>query len=346
MADTMRAVVKAKAGAGFEFRRVPLPPIGPHDVLVQVKASSICGTDLHIYRWDPWAQKRIRPPLVVGHETCGQIVEVGRDVAEVKVGDYISAESHVICGICDMCRTGRGHLCRNTHILGIDRDGCFAEYVAIPAVNAWANPPQMPPEIASLQENFGNAVHTAFTVDVRAKKVLVTGCGPVGLMTIAVAKAIGARAVYATDISPYRLKLALTLGADAVFNSRETDVVHAIKDSTEGEGVDVLLEMSGAPSALQEGFQLLKPGGEAALLGLPGRPLEFDFDNLIIFKGLRVYGVIGRRLWETWYQARGLLRAEAVDLSPVITHHFPLEDFEKAFELMATGQCGKVILRP
>ena len=346
MADTMRAVVKAKPSAGFEFRRVPIPKIGPHDVLVKVKASSICGTDLHIHRWDPWAEKRIQIPRVVGHETCGEIVEVGRDATEVKVGDYISAESHVICGLCDMCRTGRGHLCRNTHILGIDRDGCFAEYVAIPAINAWVNPPDMPIEIASLQENFGNAVHTAFTADVRAKKVLVTGCGPVGLMTISVAKAIGARAVYATDISPYRLKLALTMGADAAFNSRESNAVQAIRDLTESEGVDVLLEMSGAPSALREGFQLLKPGGEAALLGLPGRPFEFDFDNLIIFKGLTVYGVIGRRLWETWYQARGLLRAETVDLRPIVTHQFSLEEFERAFELMASGQCGKVVLLP
>lgn len=346
MTQTMRAVVKAKPTAGLELREVAVPKIGTHDVLVRVRAASICGTDLHIYRWDPWAQARIKTPVVVGHEACGEIVEIGRDVTEVRVGDYISAESHVICGICDMCRTGRGHLCRNTRILGIDRDGCFAEYVVIPAINAWQNPPDMPPEIASLQENFGNAVHTAFTVDVRAKKVLVTGCGPVGLMTVAVAKAIGARAVYATDISPYRLKLASKMGADGTFNSRESDVVQAIRDVTEGEGVDVLLEMSGAPSALREGFQLLKPGGEAALLGLPGRPLEFDFDNLLIFKGLAVYGVIGRRLWETWYQARGLMRAKALDLSPVVTHRFPLEDFEKAFELMISGQCGKVILLP
>lgn len=346
MTQTMCAVVKAKPSSGLELRNVPIPKVGPRDVLLRVKASSICGTDLHIYHWDPWAQARLQPPLVVGHETCGEVVEVGQDVTEVKAGDYVSAESHVVCGLCDMCRTGRGHLCRNTRILGIDRDGCFAEYVAIPVINAWLNPPDMPPEIASLQENFGNAVHTAFTADVRAKKVLVTGCGPVGLMTIAVARAIGARAVYATDISPYRLKLALKMGADAAFNSREGDVVQAIKDATEGEGVDVLLEMSGAPSALREGFQLLKPGGEAALLGLPGRPLEFDFDNLFIFKGLTVYGVIGRRLWETWYQARGLLRAKAVDLSPVVTHRFSLEDFEKAFELMTSGQCGKVILSP
>ena len=343
---TMRAVVKAEPGPGLTLQEVPVPTIGPRDVLVKVRAASICGTDLHIHRWDPWAQGRIRPPLVVGHEFCGEIVAVGRDVTEVSVGDYISAESHVICGICDMCRTGRGHLCRHTRILGVDRDGCFAEYVAIPAINAWPDPPDMPPEIASLQENFGNAVHTAFAADVRAKKVLVTGCGPVGLMAIAVAKAIGARAVYATDVSPYRLELAKKMGADAVFNARETDVVAALREATEGEEIDVLLEMSGAPSALREGFQLLKPGGEAALLGLHGQPIEFDFDNLIVFKGITVHGVIGRRLWETWYQARGLLRSGAVDLAPVVTHRFALEDYEKAFELMASGECGKVVLIP
>jgi threonine 3-dehydrogenase len=342
----MRAVVKATARPGLEIREVPMPEIGPHDVLVKVRAASICGTDLHIYRWDPWAEERIHPPLIVGHELCGEIVAVGRDVTEVSVGDYISAESHVTCGICDMCRTGKGHLCRHTQILGVDRDGCFAEYVAIPALNAWLDPPEMPPEIASLQENFGNAVHTAFTVDVRAKKVLVTGCGPVGLMTIAVAKAIGARSVYATDVSPYRLELARAMGADSVFNARETDVVAAIREAIEGEEVDVLLEMSGAPSALRDGFQVLKPGGEAALLGLHGRPVEFDLDDLVIFKGITVYGVIGRRLWETWYQARGLLRSNAVDLGPVVTHRFPLEEYERAFELMASGECGKVVLLP
>lgn len=344
----MRAVVKVEPGPGLTLQELPLPEIGPRDVLVKVKAASICGTDLHIWRWDPWARGRLRPPLVIGHEFCGEVVAVGRDVpdTEVRLGDYVSAESHVVCGLCDMCRTGKGHLCRNTRILGVDRDGCFAEYVAIPAINAWPDPPEMPPEIASLQENFGNAVHTAFTVDVRAKKVLVTGCGPVGLMAIAVVKALGARAVYATDISAYRLELAQEMGADAVFHARETNVVEAVREATEGEEVDVLLEMSGAPSALREGLELLKPGGEAALLGLHGRPIEFDVDNLVVFKGITVHGVIGRRLWETWYQARGLLRSGAVDLSPVVTHRFPLEEYERAFELMASGECGKVILIP
>jgi threonine 3-dehydrogenase len=346
MKTTMRAVVKAKPQPGLEFLDVQIPTIGRHDILVKVKAASICGTDLHIYRWDPWAQDRLHLPVGVGHEFSGEVVEIGTDVSLVKAGDTISAESHVICGHCDMCRTGRGHLCRNTKILGIDRDGGFAEYISIPEANAWIDPEDMPSEIAALQENFGNAVHTAFTADVRSKRVLVTGCGPVGVMTIAVAKAIGARAVYATDISPYRLQLATKMGADATFNVKEVNVVEAIRAVTEGEGVDVLLEMSGAPSALHDGFALLKPGGEAALLGLPGRPVEFDFDNLLIFKGIHVYGVIGRKIWETWFQARGLIRSKVVDLNPVITHRFPLEQYDKAFQLMISGNCGKVVLLP
>lgn len=344
MAETMRAVVKARPEPGLTLTQVPIPRPGPGEVLVRVKAASICGTDVHIYRWDPWAQGRIRPPLVIGHEFCGEVVEVGPGVHGLKIGDFISAESHVVCGRCDMCRTGNGHLCRNTKILGVDRDGAFAEYIVIPAENAWVNPPDMPLEVAVLLENFGNAVHTAMAVDVRARKVLVTGCGPVGLMSIAVARATGARMIIATDISPYRLELAKTMGADYVFNPNEVDVVEAIRDLV-GE-VDVLLEMSGAPSAIREGFTLLKPGGQAALLGLPPGPITFDLSNLVIFKGLQVHGIVGRRLWETWYEMRGLLNSGAVDLTPIVTHKFALEDFDQAFATMTGGRSGKVMLVP
>lgn len=342
----MRALVKDHPGPGLILRDRPVPSPRPDEVLIRVRAASICGTDLHIWHWDPWARQRLRPPVIVGHEVCGEIVEVGSAVTGIEIGTLVSLESHVVCGLCDMCRTGRGHLCRATQILGIDRDGGFAEYVAVPAINAWPDPPEMPVEVAALQENFGNAVHTAFSVDLRARKVLITGCGPVGLMAVAVAKAVGARAVYATDVSPYRLELARVMGVDASLNPTEVNVIEAVRDLTEGEGIDVLLEMSGAASALREGFQLLKPGGEAALLGLPGRPVEFDFDTLVIFKGVTVRGVVGRRLWETWYQARGLLRSGAVNLAPLITHRFPLERFEEAFALMISGQCGKVVLLP
>lgn len=344
--STMTAVVKAEPGPGLSIKTVDLPQVAPDEILVRVRAASICGTDLHIYRWDDWSQSRIEPPLIIGHELCGEVVKRGLRVTDVEVGDFISAESHIVCNVCPQCRTGRGHLCQNTQIIGVDRDGCFADYIAIPAVNAWQNPPDMPPEIACLQENFGNAVHTAFKTDLTAKKVLVTGCGPVGLMAIEVVRSAGPRAIYATDVSPYRLDLARRLGADLTLNPREVDVVETIMAETDDEGVDVLLEMSGAPSAIDEGFALLKDGGEAALLGLSPAPFEFDLNNHVIFKGATVYGVIGRKIWETWYQMRGLLRAEAVDLRPILTHLFPLEDFERAFEVMASGESGKVVLFP
>ena len=344
--EKMRAIVKSRPGPGLEMAFVDVPEFGPRDVLIKVRAASICGTDLHIYRWDPWAQSRISPPLIIGHEFCGDVVAVGSEVHDVQVGDYVSAESHIVCGTCAYCRTGRGHLCPNTKIIGVDRDGAWAEYVVIPAENAWPNPPDIPPHIATLEENFGNAVHTAFAVDLRAKKVLVTGCGPVGVMAIAVARAIGARAIYATDISDYRLDLARRMGADVVINARRENVVHRLMAVTEGEGVDVWLEMSGAPSAIQQGFEILKPGGEVAILGLPPEPLSFDLNNWVIFKGVTLHGIIGRRLWETWFQMRGLLRSGAVNLETVVTHQFPLENFEEALEVMASGESGKVVLIP
>lgn len=346
MPNTMKAIVKARPGPGLELREMPIPEMGARDVLIKTRAMSICGTDLHIFNWDPWAANRLRPPLIVGHEFCGDIIAAGNQVTEVKVGDFVSAESHIIDNTCDLCRTGNGHICRNTKIIGVDRDGCFADYVAMPAQNVWIDPPDMPPEIAALQENFGNAVHTALATPVVARKILVTGCGPVGLMTILVAIAAGARSIYATDVSDYRLRLAKNLGATLTINARTENVPEVIHDATDGEGVDVLLEMSGAPSAIRDGFIALKKGGAAALLGLPGKAFEFDFDELLILKGITVFGIAGRKLWETWYEARGLLRSGAVDLTPIVTHKFKMEEFEKAFATMASGASGKVVLFP
>ncbi len=346
MEGKMRAVIKPDAGPGLVMTEVDIPQIGRHDALVQVKATSICGTDMHIYKWDPWARERIHPPLICGHELCGYVVEVGADVTEVQVGDYISAESHIVCGRCAQCRTGQGHVCQNTKIIGVDRDGCWADYVCVPAGNLWINPADMPYEVASLQENFGNAVHTAFVTDLTAKKVLITGCGPVGIMTIAVAKAAGARTIFATDISPYRLRLARRMGADHAYNVAQVNVVQEIRARTDGEGVDVLLETSGASSAIDQGFTVLKDGGEAALLGLTPAPIGFDWNNHLVFKGAKVYGIVGRELWATWYRMRGLLRSGAVDLRQVITHRFALDDFEEALKVMQSGQSGKVVMFP
>ena len=346
MTDTMRAVVKPASSPGFEMRRVPIPAIGPADVLVRVRAASICGTDLHVYRWDPWAASRVQPPVVVGHEVCGDVVDRGAMVTTPNIGEFVSLESHVICNTCAYCRTGQGHICQNTRLIGIDRDGGFAEYIAIPAQNAWPNPPDLPLEIAVLQENFGNAVHTAFAFDLRAKKVLVTGCGPVGLMTIAVARAIGARAIYGTDISRFRIDFARRMGADLALHAAEDPVLETVREATDGEGVDVLLEMSGAPAAIDQGFALLKAGGDAALLGVAPGAFTFDWNHHIVFKAAHVMGISGRRLWQTWYQGRGLIRSGAVDLSPMVTDHFSLEDFHDAFERMASGDSGKVMLTP
>jgi threonine 3-dehydrogenase len=344
--DSMRAVVKPSSGPGFEVRQVPIPHIGPNDVLVRVRAASICGTDLHVYRWDDWAASRVRPPVVVGHEVCGEVVARGDAVTTPDIGDFVSLESHVICNTCAFCRTGQGHICPNTRLIGIDRDGGFAEYIAIPAQNAWPNPPDLPLEVAVLQENFGNAVHTAFAFDLRAKKVLVTGCGPVGLMTIAVARAIGARAIYATDISRYRIDFAVRMGADLALHASRDPVHDIIRRATDGEGVDVLLEMSGSPEAIDQGFSLLKPGGDVALLGVAPGSITFDWNHHIVFKAARIEGISGRRLWQTWYQGRGLIRSGAVDLSPMVTDRFSLEDFHDAFERMASGDSGKVMLTP
>ncbi|MBI4316583.1 MAG: L-threonine 3-dehydrogenase [Chloroflexi bacterium] len=342
----MKAVVKPGPQPGLELTQRPIPEAGPGEVLVKVRAASICGTDLHIYNWDAWAQSRIRPPVIVGHEVCGDVVARGAMVTEPQIGDFVSLESHVICNICQYCRTGRGHICENTRLIGVDRDGGFAEYITIAAQNAWKQPADLPVEIAALQENFGNAVRTAFAADVTAKKVLVTGCGPVGVMAIMVAKAAGARVIYASDVSDYRLNMARAAGADLALNPRRDDVVAMVRQATDGEGVDVLLEMSGAVTAIDQGFTLLKPGGEAALLGVSPGPFTFDWNHHIVFKGARVYGITGRRLWETWYQSRGLVRSGAVNLAPLITHRFKLEEYDKAFETMASGQSGKVVLFP
>jgi threonine 3-dehydrogenase len=340
----MRAVMKIGPGPGLEMVEHPIPEPRDGEVLIRVKAAAICGTDLHIRSWDPWAAEHVRPPLVVGHEVCGIIEAHGPGVTSPRLGTLVSVESHVVDGSCAWCRTGRGHLCPQTRILGVHRDGAFAEYLTVPAVNAWPNSPGTPLSIASLLENFGNAVHTASTPPVAGRKVLVTGAGPVGIMAVAVARALGARSVISTDVSDYRLALAKTMGATLTLNPRQDDVAAEIRDATDGEGVDVLLEMSGAESAIIEGFSVLKPGGHAALLGLSSKPIQFDLDDAIVFKGATVHGIVGRRLWDTWYEGTALLRSGAVDLTPIVTHRFRLEDFDAAFDLMASGECGKVVM--
>jgi threonine 3-dehydrogenase len=344
---TMKAILKAERAPGLKLvDDYPVPQIGHGEVLIKVRAGSICGTDLHIYNWDDWAQHRLKPPFIVGHEITGDVVQVAPDVDSVKVGDFVSLESHVVCNHCFYCRTGREYICENTKILGVDRDGGFADYIAVPAQNAWKNPKNMPLQIAVIEENLGNAIHSVFSQDISAKFVLVTGCGPVGLMAITVAKAAGARAVFATDISHYRLEMARKMGADRVIDAGSEDVEKIVRELTYHEGVDVLLEMSGAPSAINQGFAALKAGGSAALLGLAPGPFTFDLNDHVIFKGAIVRGIVGRRLWETWYQARGLIEARVLNLEPIVTHEFAMRDFEKAYETFMGGQSGKIMLIP
>jgi threonine 3-dehydrogenase len=344
----MQALVKTTAGPGLTLTDRADPTPGPHDALVKVAATSLCGTDSHIYRWDEWAQRRIHPPRIIGHELCGHVVEVGREVSLVKVGDYVAAESHLTCGACFQCRTGQAHVCKNYKILGIDRDGSFAQYVALPEGVLWHTAPEIPPEIACVQEPLGNAVDAALAEDLTGHTVLITGCGPTGLFAAAVARTAGAATIIASDVSDYRLGLAKKMGVDHVLNVRTESpeqVAAAILEMTAGEGVDASLEMSGNPTAMHQAFRAVKNGGRVTLFGIPTGPVCFDLPNEVIFKGVRVYGITGRHLFGTWYRLAGLFKA-GLDIRPVVTHFFPLGEFATGFELIQSGQCGKVVLIP
>lgn len=343
---TMKAVVKHRFGPGAELRTVPVPQVRSREILVKVQATSICGTDVHIYTWDAWSAARIKPPMIFGHEFAGEVVVVGSEVTDVKLGDYVSAETHVVCGTCSQCRTGFKHFCKNTAILGVDIPGAFAEYVVLPAKNAWKNDRSISPEVASVQEPLGNAVHTALAGELIGNTVAVIGCGPIGVLSIGVAKAAGASAIYAIDINDYRLGLASAMGANAVFNGKNVDPVAEIKKLTGGDGVDVVFEMSGNPQAIRQGFEMMRNGGRYSMLGIPAEPMTLDIANAIVFKGATVQGITGRKMFDTWYKTAALLSSGKLDITPVITHRFSLEEFEKGFDLMLSGNCGKVILVP
>lgn len=341
----MRAVVKAKAGPGAEWLKVPTPEAGPGEILVRVLTSSICGTDYHIYRWDPWSAGRVVPPLIMGHEFVGEVVALGPEVHSLRVGDRVSAESHITCGNCLQCRSGQAHVCRRTKILGVDRDGCFAGYVTIPACNAWVNSPDLSLDIAAIQEPLGNAVHTCLAQSLTGRTVAVVGLGPLGLFAVGIARQSGAAGIAAVDISSFRRSLAEKMGAGIILDPEADPVEERIAEFTDGEGADVVLEMSGHPDAVRLALKIARRGGELSLLGLPPEALTVDWGNDIVLKGLHLKGITGRRVFETWYQLRGLLAA-GLDVSPVITHRLPLAKFAEGMELMRTGHCGKVILTP
>ncbi|MFA9558008.1 L-threonine 3-dehydrogenase [Evansella sp. AB-rgal1] len=344
--NMMKAIVKDKMAPGATLKQVPIPEIGDLEVLIQVKATSICGTDVHIYAWDEWSQSRVKPPYVFGHEFAGVVVKKGKLVNNVEIGDHVSAETHIVCGHCPQCLTGQAHICANTQIIGVDRDGCFAEYVALPAENMWKNDPSLPFEVASVQEPLGNGVHTVLAGDVAGKSVAIIGCGPIGIMSVGVAKAAGASQVIALDLNEYRLDLAKKMGATSLVNPGKENPLEVVSQLTNGYGVDVVCEMSGHPVAMNQGFKMVKNGGRVSILSLPVKPVEIDITNDIVFKGITVQGITGRRMYETWQQVSGLLSSGQVDVQPMITHHFSLEEFEKGFELMLQGNCGKVVLHP
>jgi threonine 3-dehydrogenase len=338
---TMRALVKREAKPGIWMEQVPVPEPGLNEVLIEVEKTAICGTDLHIYNWDEWAQRTIRPGLVIGHEFVGRIVALGPGVINHRQGDRVSAEGHITCGECRNCRAGRRHLCTHTVGVGVNRNGAFAEYVVVPASNLWQIPAAIPSEIAAFFDPFGNAVHCALSFDVVGEDVLITGAGPIGIMAAGICRHIGARHVVVTDVNNYRLELARKMGATYLVNVKETTLEQAMRDQGIRQGFDVGLEMSGNPTAFNDMLHHMYHGGRIALLGILPPRTQIDWDQ-VIFKSLHLKGIYGREMFETWYKMTQMVLG-GLDLSPVLTHRLPIEDFLTGFELMASGQCGKVV---
>ena len=339
----MQAIVKERRAPGLTVATVPKPSPGPGEVLIAVRHAGVCGTDLHIADWDAWAQGRLKLPLVVGHEFAGEIVKVGDAVSGLTTGQLVTAEGHIVCGHCLQCRTGNGHICKNTRIIGVDRNGAFAEYIAMPATNVLPLN-GIPTTVGAVMDPMGNAFHTVLTADVPGSTVLVVGCGPIGCFAVGIARAAGAARVIASDVNAKRLELARRMGAHRTVNPATEDVVRAVLEETGGEGADVVCEMSGVPSALHQAFAAVRLGGRVQLLGLPKGQVPIDFATEIIFKGITVYGVIGRRMYETWHQMRRYLTAGLLDPTPVITHKFPLTKIDEALAAIRSGDAGKIIL--
>lgn len=349
----MKAIVKPRRAPGGEIREVPRPTPGPGEVLVALRASSVCGTDVHLWEWNAWAQSRVaKVPFILGHELSGEVVELGEGVTSLAIGDHVSAETHIADGTCSLCRTGRMHICEHVQVLGVDRDGVFAEFATLPEVNAWRNDPKLDPALASIQEPLGNAVHALLPEEsvgeVAGKSVLITGCGPIGLLAIAVAKTFGASTVVATEVNPMRAALARSMGADHVLDPKAlgTGTAAAVREATDGAGADIALEMSGHPSSLPLVFEGLRPGGRVSLLGLFDGPVPLDVDNAIIFRAARVYGIFGRRMFETWFTVKGLLERPAFRerMARIITHRVPIAEIGRAMELIESSQAAKVSL--
>lgn len=344
-AGTMRALAKVEAGPGVELieRRVPEP--GPGEVLLRVDAASICGTDLHLFQWDEWAAENLVPPRILGHELAGTVVGIGPGVSRVREGDLVGVESHLFCWECAQCQRDEMHLCRDLRVIGVHVDGGFAEHVVIPEANA-VESNGLDPAVVALQEPMGNAVHAAFAEPIEGRTVLVTGCGPIGLCAVGIARAAGAALVVATDTEPYRLDLARTMGADLALDASDPGTEARIMEATGGDGVEVVLEMSGSPRALDQALRVITRGGRISLLGIFNGAVPIELSESVIMQGLRLHGIFGRRIYDTWERTQALLRSGALDVTPIITHRLDLSEWPKAFELLASRHAGKVVLLP
>jgi threonine 3-dehydrogenase len=343
--EKMRCLKKLAAAPGLDLvEEVAVPKIGPTDCLIKVTHAGICGTDRHIYEWDAWASSRVPVGVTTGHEFVGRIVAVGAACKHRKVGDRVSGEGHIGCGRCPACRQGEGHICEHVDIIGIDRDGCFAEYLSIPEWNVWGVPDTIPDKVAAIFDPLGNAMHTVMAAGVSGQNVLVTGVGIIGLMAVSIARHAGAGKIFVTDMDPKRLEIAKRLGADRAFSAGDAKWVSQVREATNGHGVDVLLEMSGNGRALSDGLDCLRNGGTAALLGLAAKPVTIDLPNQVIFKGAKLLGINGRRMFETWYQVEKFLVAGRIELDEILTHVLPMEDFHRGFKLMQSGEGIKIVL--
>lgn len=338
----MKVLQKKFREPGIWMAEAPIPTIGPNDLLIKIKKTAICGTDVHIYNWDAWAQKTIPVPMITGHEYVGVVAEVGSAVKGYQVGDRVSGEGHLTCGHCRNCRAGKQHLCRNTIGVGVNRDGCFAEYLAIPAVNAFKVPDSISDEVAAIFDPYGNAAHTALSFDLVGEDVLITGAGPIGIMAVAIARRVGARHIVITDVNDYRLNLASTMGATRVVNPKRDSLQGVMQELGMSEGFDVGLEMSGNAEAFRSLIQAMNHGGKVSLLGIFPEAVAIDWSQ-VVFKGLLLKGIYGREMYETWYKMTSLLLS-GLDLSPIITHRLKVDEFQKGFDIMRSGNSGKVVL--
>lgn len=342
---TMKAIMKEKPGPGLMMTEVPVPNFGPSEVLIRVRAVGICGTDLHIETWDEWAASRIKPPLVIGHEFVGDVVAVGTEVQHVRPGIRVSAEGHITCGYCPFCRTGQGHICETVKILGVDRQGCFADYLMMPSDNLWPVPESIPDHHAAVLDPLGNAMHTVMEAPPAGKSVLIVGAGAIGLFAVAIAKAAGAALIAVIEPNAMRRELAKKVGADLVFDPTQPDVEEQIRQETGGLGPEIVLEMSGNVNGFRQAFRLLRNGGHICLLGIPPGEVPLRWAEDVIFKGATIHGISGRRMYDTWYQCQTFLRHNRLSLDPIITHILPAREFHTGFKLLKEGKAAKVVLK-